>query len=228
MSDRQDEANRRNSQLSTGPRTADGKARVALNALKHGLTGKQVVIPNENPEDFDAFREDLLKALDPHDALQATLAESIVIDAWRLRRIPLLESALYRRGRQESIIANQEREVRRYEYTEENRFMEMGFTKTKVANSDLQTHADASARLKESRSKLDNDLSVEMTILFQRHSETLTNLSRHGTALLRSFQRNLHDLQRLQAIRAGERVAAPAVMDVDVNIRQKGGADPVF
>ena len=106
--------------------------------------------------------------------------------------------------------------------------MKAGFTKTKVANSDLQTHADASARLKESRSKLDNDLSVEMTILFQRHSETLTNLSRHGTALLRSFQRNLHDLQRLQAIRAGERVAAPAVMDVDVNIRQKGGADAGF
>ena len=129
MSDRQDEANQQNSQLSTGPRTADGKARVALNALKHGLTGKQVVIPNENPEDFDAFREDLLKALDPHDALQATLEESIVIDAWRLRRIPLLESALYRRGRQESIIANQEREVRRYEYTEENRFYEGGLHK---------------------------------------------------------------------------------------------------
>ncbi|MHB2166335.1 hypothetical protein [Alsobacter sp. R-9] len=32
------EANRRNAQRSTGPRSADGKARSRLNALKHGLS----------------------------------------------------------------------------------------------------------------------------------------------------------------------------------------------
>jgi len=36
-SDRQIAANRRNSQRSTGPRTATGKARVRRNALRHGL-----------------------------------------------------------------------------------------------------------------------------------------------------------------------------------------------
>jgi hypothetical protein len=49
-SDRQIEANRQNAQRSTGLRNADGKARVASNALKHGLTGKQMVLSNENPE----------------------------------------------------------------------------------------------------------------------------------------------------------------------------------
>ena len=57
VSDRQMEANKQNAQRSTGPCTADGKARVALNALKHGLTGKQIVLPDEDPEDFDAFKK---------------------------------------------------------------------------------------------------------------------------------------------------------------------------
>jgi hypothetical protein len=49
------EQNRINAQLSTGPRTPDGKARVASNALKHGLTGKRIVLRNENLEEFDDF-----------------------------------------------------------------------------------------------------------------------------------------------------------------------------
>jgi hypothetical protein len=165
----------------------------------------------------------LLDALHPHGELEGTLAERIVIDAWRLRRVALLESALYRRGHKESIIANQEREVRRYEFTEMGRLMETGFDKTEV--TDVKAHAEAWAKLQESRSKL-KDPSVEMTMVFEKYSATLANLSRHETALSRSFWRNLHELQRIQAIGAGERVVAPAILDVDVNIRQDGGVDP--
>jgi hypothetical protein len=222
MSEQQNQANRRNAQLSTGPRTAEGKVRVALNALKHGLTGQQVVLPNENPEDFDTFRAGLLDALRPHGELEGTLAERIVIDQWRLRRVALLESALYRRGHQESIIANQEREVRRYESSEMGRLMTTGFLdKTEV--TDVKAHADASAKLKESCSKL-KDPSVQMTMVFEKYSATLANLSRHEAALSRSFWRNLHELQRIQAIGAGEQVAAPAV--ADVNIEMDGAMNP--
>ena len=84
-SERQNEANKRNAQLSTGPRTADGRARVASNALKHGLTGKQVVLPGEDPAEFDAFRSDLIADLAPQGALEEIFAEKIVADAWRFR-----------------------------------------------------------------------------------------------------------------------------------------------
>ncbi len=43
----------------------------------------------------------------------------------------------------------------------------------------------------------------------------LSNL--HEIALSRSIERTLHELQRLQAARAGEYVAAPEVVDVNIN-----------
>jgi hypothetical protein len=46
-------ANRANAQLSTGPRTEEGKKRSSLNAFRHGLTG-QIVI--HTPEDQKAFQ----------------------------------------------------------------------------------------------------------------------------------------------------------------------------
>jgi hypothetical protein len=223
MSERQAEANRRNAQLSTGPRTLEGRARVALNALKHGLTSQQVVLPNENPDDFDSFREGLLSALGPHDVLEETLAQMIVMDAWRHRRALVLESALHRRGYQESIVANQERDVRRYETTQMLGLIESGFLdKTEV--TDVKAHANANAKLKESSSKLD-DPSMEMTRVFQKYLDTFTSLSRYETGLSRSLLRNLHELQRPQAIRTGERVPAPAVVDVDINVIRDGAAD---
>jgi predicted secreted protein len=218
-SDRQIKANRQNAQRSTGPRTANGKARVSLNALKHGLTGRQVVLPNENPEDFDSFRANLLHILDPHDELEATFAEGFIIDEWRRRRVPLMEAALYNRAHQASVIAKQKREARRYE---------SAMSSCKEASSSemsrLMEVADALARLKESRSK--PDPSVELTTVFETCADTFTHLSRYEVALSRSLLRNLHELQRLQAMRAGERVPPPAAVDVDVNINGNGVINP--
>ena len=90
-SERQIQANKLNAQQSTGPRTWEGKARVASNALKHGLTGARIVLPNENPEEFDAFRNAFREEFAPKGALEEMLVDEIVADAWRLKRIPILE-----------------------------------------------------------------------------------------------------------------------------------------
>ncbi len=83
--DRQIEANRSNALKSTGPRTLIGKARVAQNPLTHGLTGRHIVLPSENPHEYDAFRAGLVKSLEPEGDLERLLADKIVADAWRLR-----------------------------------------------------------------------------------------------------------------------------------------------
>ena len=88
------------------------RARVASNALKHGLTGKQIVLPGEDPAEFDSFRSDLIVDLAPQGALEEILAEKIVADVWRLRRVPQLEAAFYwREDRRAKLEAAWEREV---------------------------------------------------------------------------------------------------------------------
>src|SRR5271155_2598478 len=110
-SERQIAANQANARSSTGPRTAAGKAKVSENALKHGLTGRQVVLPNENPDDFEFFRAALFSRLDPKDAFEGALVEKIITDFWRQRRIPILEAALYRRDSAELLARQAARAV---------------------------------------------------------------------------------------------------------------------
>lgn len=89
-SKQQIKANRKNAGKSTGPRTAEGKARSRLNALKHGLRAEHVVVlkgPDpENPEEFDALREGLFADRQPCGVLEQMLVERLAVGFWRLRR----------------------------------------------------------------------------------------------------------------------------------------------
>ncbi|MEQ1715388.1 MAG: hypothetical protein ABL907_05300 [Hyphomicrobium sp.] len=92
-------ANRLNAMRSTGPATPEGKAASRRNALKHGLTAKDVVIEGEDPELFVAYRQGLLHELAPLGAIEQHLADLVIFDLWRLLRVPKLEAALFAFGR---------------------------------------------------------------------------------------------------------------------------------
>lgn len=93
-SDRQIRANRRNALASTGPRSEEGKAAVAANALRHGLTARQIVLQGEDPAEFEALRASLVSELRPETALEGVLVDRLAGLFWRLRRIPRFEAAL--------------------------------------------------------------------------------------------------------------------------------------
>jgi hypothetical protein len=88
---KQIEANRRNSQKSTGPATLAGRRVSSKNALKHGLTAGEVTLDKDEAKKFAAFRDDLVADLAPVGALEEELAQTIAICLWRLRRVYRLE-----------------------------------------------------------------------------------------------------------------------------------------
>ncbi len=91
-------ANRRNAQKSTGPRTPDGKNRVRFNALKHGLLAKNLILDtakhNESREEFDFLLCELLHHYLPYGPIEHMLVEKIAVAYWRLQRALRTEADL--------------------------------------------------------------------------------------------------------------------------------------
>jgi hypothetical protein len=88
-------ANLANSRKSTGPVTEAGKARMRSNALRHGLTSRHVVIDGEDPEAYEALRQDLMNDWKPADAREQTLVTQIAEAAWRLMRARRVETQIF-------------------------------------------------------------------------------------------------------------------------------------
>jgi hypothetical protein len=99
VSEKQLEANRKNAQKG-GVKTAEGKAIVKYNALRHGLLAKEVVVTTgegaEDPEEFNALLADVKTQLAPVGTLEEMLVEKIAVAYWRLRRAYKYEVGLIR------------------------------------------------------------------------------------------------------------------------------------
>ena len=83
---KQIEANRRNAQNSTGPRTEAGKQRSSRNAVRHGLTAETVIGPLEDAEDYQEFEETITAGFDAETAVERELILRLASLLWRLRR----------------------------------------------------------------------------------------------------------------------------------------------
>jgi hypothetical protein len=90
------EASRRNGAKSRGPKTPEGKARSAQNALKHGLRAqKYVVLPEEDAHEFADLEAAMIEELAPVGVLQTVLARRVAVAAWRLARADRIEVELF-------------------------------------------------------------------------------------------------------------------------------------
>ncbi len=104
-------ANQVNAQLSTGPTTPEGQAKSSLNAGDEAavlsepkiqsvtaLTGRTVLLPSHDAPAYERHLQAYQDDFRPIGARECDLVQSIADSAWRLKRIPCLETALFAQG----------------------------------------------------------------------------------------------------------------------------------
>jgi hypothetical protein len=92
---KQIEANRLNSQNSTGPLSPEGKAAVRFNALKSGIDAKSQVIPGEDPAALELLTAEYHDRYQPATPEVRALVDTLVTSEWMQRRFRTLEAQLF-------------------------------------------------------------------------------------------------------------------------------------
>lgn len=86
LSRRAIEANRRNAQRSTGPKTEEGKAASRLNAGRHKVTAQVSILPDEERAAAEDFCGKLSDSFNPEGPEEIQLARAIAENYWRLNQ----------------------------------------------------------------------------------------------------------------------------------------------
>jgi hypothetical protein len=89
-------ANRANAQKSTGPRSAEGKSASRFNALKHGIDAASIVIPGEDPAQYEALGADYHRDFRPQTPSELFHVDTMLRADWQKRRLQLVEADLFR------------------------------------------------------------------------------------------------------------------------------------
>ena len=92
------QANRNNAKHAHGPTSPGGKHRSSQNALRHGLTGRVVVLPTEDMEAYQKFSKELVDSLHPETPMETQFAQSIADTQWRLNRARTIEDGMLAMG----------------------------------------------------------------------------------------------------------------------------------
>jgi hypothetical protein len=91
----QTDANRRNSQKSTGPRSVEGKAASSMNALQTGINAKREIIRGEKAEDLQALSDRYYQRWAPATPEQCYLLDVLISTDWITRRLRRVEAELW-------------------------------------------------------------------------------------------------------------------------------------
>jgi hypothetical protein len=87
-----------------GPKTAEGRLAVRLNASTHGILSPQPIVnAYEKPEDWEEHRAAIVDSLSPGGGMEQVLSERVALMSWRLNRVTLYEAERLQEGQEDVI-----------------------------------------------------------------------------------------------------------------------------
>ena len=89
-------ANQANAQKSTGPRSLEGKSASRFNALKHGIDAASLVIPGEDPADYEALATHYYREFRPESPSENFHVDTMLRADWQKCRLLRVEADLHR------------------------------------------------------------------------------------------------------------------------------------
>ena len=168
---KQMEANRRNAEKSTGPKSAEGKRTVSQNAVQHGLFAVNPVVIPEEQEEFDRFAELMRFEWGAQGARENFVMDRILDYGWRLKRVARIETGLL---------------IRSYKKELQN-----------PAKTAPASDADAYSEQLQQR----NPGASALGDAYVRGAPYISMLSRHERAIERGYRAAMRELQVLQYAR---------------------------
>ena len=207
-SERQKAANQANALHSTGPKTPGGKAVVRLNALRHGLLARDVVLPEEDADAFEDLFDQVRANFSPVGPIEEFLVNRVVNAMWRLHRLARAETALLH--------------SRIHELKAKRFATQVGSYATTLADftvptfiADKAAHTEASEALERAKYERDRDevLLGRAIDADAKEGDAFAKLARYERSLERSFHRALDELRYMQDKRQNR--PSPPILEAD-------------
>jgi len=192
--ERQKAANQANARLSTGPKTSNGKAVVRLNALRHGLLARDVVLPDEDANAFEDLRNQVRATLSPVGPIEKFVVDRVVNTMWRLQRLPRAETALLH-SRVHALKADR---LRKHPAIDNDVFMDRLWSSHRTSGD--QAASELAAELEQAEYERDRDevLLGRAIDADAKEGDAFAKLARYERSLERSLFRALDELRQLQ------------------------------
>ena len=211
--EKQLQANRANARKSTGPRSMDGKSMASKNSLKHGLLSKEIIIPNEDPEEFQALSYELCQHFQPIGRWEEELLATIVTCIWRLRRVNRIEASILTRN----IFLEKAKRARHRASSFEIDSVPFGPVIT-----DKLEHRKAEKEVEEATKQATSDSALIGGAFLQdvEKYNGILKLSRYATAIQRDLIRTRQQLEQSQARRRRTPDSSPGILDIELSQSQ--------
>jgi hypothetical protein len=198
-----------------------------MNAIKHGLSARAIVIGDEDPQQLEALRDGLEAYFGPVGALESELVDQATGLLWRLRRVPVVESAIVKHLQEKRESSQQPRIQSAAEVKALERKLLLARCKAEIQEEGgnvFQSHKDgtyqnrveAALREREAEEKTlgasesetdlvinpsEQTVGLDLLLSDWDGNETLGKLLRYETSLMNTLTRTLKLLHSLQETR---------------------------